>query len=105
MNTRGIQLGRGGIKRRAFLTGAGSVAIGLPFLESLQDRSAWAAESNPVFTLFVVGQNGVVNKNFFPSATGTLSRSAADSAYRTRGAPRAHGRAAGKPARAGDATR
>ncbi|MDF3070682.1 MAG: hypothetical protein K0R38_6283 [Polyangiaceae bacterium] len=61
------------MKRRAFLTGAGSVAIGLPFLESLQDRSAWAAETNPVFTLFIVGQNGVVNKNFFPSATGALS--------------------------------
>ncbi|RYZ01175.1 MAG: DUF1552 domain-containing protein [Myxococcales bacterium] len=61
------------MKRRAFLTGAGSVAIGLPFLESLQDRSAWAADGTPVFTLFIVAQNGVVNKNFFPSATGALS--------------------------------
>jgi hypothetical protein len=61
------------MKRRAFLRGAGSVAIGLPFLESLPDRSAWAAGSTPVFTLFVVAQNGVVNKNFFPSAAGALS--------------------------------
>ncbi len=62
-----------GLKRRAFLTGAGTVAIGLPFLESLQDRSAWAADTNPVFTLFIVAQNGVVNKNFFPSATGAIT--------------------------------
>lgn len=61
------------VSRRAFLTGAGTVAVGLPFLESLQSRSAWAAGSNPVFTLFVVAQNGVVNKNFFPSATGALT--------------------------------
>lgn len=66
-------MNRHGIKRRAFLTGAGSVAIGLPFLESLPSRSAWAAEGTPVFTLFIVGQNGVVGKNFFPSATGALS--------------------------------
>jgi hypothetical protein len=64
---------RRGINRRAFLTGAGGVAIGLPFLEGLPTRSAWAQDSPPVFTLFVVGQNGVVNKNFFPSATGALT--------------------------------
>jgi hypothetical protein len=61
------------VNRRAFLTGAGTVAIGLPFLEGLPSRSAWAADSAPVFTFFVVGQNGVVNKNFFPSATGALT--------------------------------
>ena len=31
------------INRRAFLRGAGTVAIGLPFLEGLPERSAWAA--------------------------------------------------------------
>ncbi|HWA75359.1 MAG TPA: DUF1552 domain-containing protein [Polyangiaceae bacterium] len=61
------------INRRAFLTGAGTVAIGLPFLEGLPSRSAWAADAAPVFTFFVVGQNGVVGKNFFPSATGALT--------------------------------
>ena len=61
------------INRRAFLTGAGTVAIGLPFLEGLPSRSAWAADSPPVFTFFIVAQNGQVNKNFFPSATGALT--------------------------------
>jgi len=68
---------RRGLNRRAFLTGAGTVAVGLPFLESLPDRSAWAANSPPVFTFFIVGQNGQVNKgamgqSFFPTATGPL---------------------------------
>jgi Protein of unknown function (DUF1552) len=66
-------MNRRGLNRRAFLRGAGTVAIGLPFLEGLPGRSAWAADSTPVFTLFVVGQNGVVGKNFFPSATGPLT--------------------------------
>ena len=61
------------INRRAFLTGAGSVAVGLPFLEGLPSRSAWAADAAPVFTFFVVAQNGVVGKNFFPSAPGALT--------------------------------
>jgi len=73
VNPKGNAMNRRFINRRAFLTGAGTVAIGLPFLEGLPGRSAWAADSAPVFTLFVVGQNGVVNKNFFPSATGALT--------------------------------
>ncbi|MES1175537.1 MAG: DUF1552 domain-containing protein [Myxococcales bacterium] len=64
---------RGVVNRRAFLRGAGAVAVGLPFLESLPERSAWAADSPPVFTFFIVAQNGQVNKNFFPSATGALT--------------------------------
>ena len=64
---------RRSINRRAFLTGAGTVAIGLPFLEGLPSRSAWAADSPPVFTFFVVAQNGQVNKSFFPAATGALT--------------------------------
>jgi Protein of unknown function (DUF1552) len=66
-------MNRRAINRRNFLRGAGTVAIGLPFLESLPTRSAWAADAPPVFTFFVVGQNGVVNKNFFPSAPGALT--------------------------------
>lgn len=61
------------VNRRAFLKGAGTVAIGLPFLEGLPERSAWAAGEQPVFTLLIVAQNGVVGKNFFPAATGALT--------------------------------
>lgn len=63
------------INRRAFLRGAGTVAIGLPFLEGLPERSAWAAGSPPVFTLLMVGSCGVVGKSFFPDATGALTTS------------------------------
>jgi hypothetical protein len=70
---KGNMMNRRGLNRRAFLTGAGTVAIGLPFLESMPGRSAWAADAAPVFTLFICAQNGVVNKNFFPSATGALT--------------------------------
>ena len=73
MNLKAHAMNRRSINRRAFLTGAGTVAIGLPFLESLPSRSAWAAGSAPVFTFFVVGQNGVVGKNFFPSSPGALT--------------------------------
>jgi len=60
------------VNRRAFLR-AGAVAIGLPFLEGLPDRSAWAADNAPVFSLFIVTACGVVGNKFFPSATGALS--------------------------------
>jgi len=63
------------VNRRAFLR-AGSVAIGLPFLEGLQERSAWAAGSPPTFAFFTVAACGVVAKNFFPAATGALTTSA-----------------------------
>jgi len=63
------------INRRAFLRGAGTVAIGLPFLEGLPERSAWAAGSAPVFTMFIVGSCGVVGKSFLPDATGALTTS------------------------------
>ncbi|MEO6599012.1 MAG: DUF1552 domain-containing protein [Polyangiaceae bacterium] len=60
------------VNRRAFLR-AGAVAIGLPFLEGLPARSAWAIDKPPVFSLFIVAANGVVQKRFFPSATGALT--------------------------------
>jgi hypothetical protein len=66
---------RNDINRRAFLRGAGTVAIGLPFLEGLPERSAWAAGAQPVFTFYMVGSCGVVGKSFFPSATGALTTS------------------------------
>ena len=73
MIAKGNFMNRRSINRRAFLTGAGTVAVGLPFLEGLPSRSAWAADSPPVFTFFIVAQNGQVNSNFFPSATGALT--------------------------------
>jgi hypothetical protein len=61
------------VNRRAFLYGAGSVAIGLPFLEGLPERSAWAAGSNPIFTFFMCAACGVEPKRFWPQSTGDLS--------------------------------
>jgi len=66
------------VNRRNFLKGAGTVAIGLPFLEGLPERSAWAASSPPVFSFFIVAQNGVVfsggsSNTFFPPAVGAIS--------------------------------
>jgi hypothetical protein len=60
------------VNRRAFLR-AGAVAIGLPFLEGLPERSAWAVDQPPVFCMFIVAANGVVPAKFFPSATGPLT--------------------------------
>jgi hypothetical protein len=59
------------INRRAFLR-AGAIAVGLPFLEGLPERSAWAADAPPVFSLFIVTACGVVGNRFFPDATGPL---------------------------------
>lgn len=60
--------------RRAFLRGAAGVTVALPFLESLPERSAWAATSPPVFGLFMCGVGGVVGSSFFPSAPGPLTQ-------------------------------
>ncbi len=61
------------INRRAFLRGAGTVAIGLPFLESMPSRSAWAASSEPVFGLYICHTCGIVADKFWPEATGALT--------------------------------
>jgi hypothetical protein len=63
------------VNRRAFLRGAGTVAIGLPFLEGLPARSAWAAGEEPTFALFIVAACGVVGSKFFPNSTGQLTTS------------------------------
>jgi hypothetical protein len=60
------------VNRRAFLYGAGGIAIGLPFLEGLPERSAWAQGAEPVFTFFMCAACGVEPKRFWP-ATGALS--------------------------------
>ena len=54
------------INRRAFLRGAGTVAIGLPFLEGLPERSAWAAELAAGVQLFIVAACGVVGEQVLP---------------------------------------
>jgi len=64
---------RKAINRRAFLYGAGTIAIGLPFLEGLPERSAWAANAQPIFTFFLCGACGVEPKRFWPGSTGALS--------------------------------
>ena len=64
---------RAAVNRRAFLYGAGGVALALPFLEGLPERSAWAAGAEPVFTFFICGACGVEPKRFWPSGTGDLS--------------------------------
>ncbi|MEP7052235.1 MAG: DUF1552 domain-containing protein [Pseudomonadota bacterium] len=64
---------RSRLNRRAFLRGTAGVALGLPFLESLPERSAWAAGSAPVFSLFICAVDGVVPANFFPNALGELT--------------------------------
>jgi hypothetical protein len=61
------------VNRRAFLYGAGGIAIGLPFLEGLPERSAWAAGNEPVFTFFICAACGVEPKRFWPSGTGELT--------------------------------
>ena len=61
------------VNRRAFLRGASAVAIGLPFLESLQSHSAWAQSGQPVFSLWICVANGIVGRDFHPSESGALS--------------------------------
>src|SRR5690606_34224713 len=64
---------RAKVNRRSFLRGAGGLALGLPFLESMPSRSAWAQSASPVFSMFIVQSCGVVANSFWPSATGPLT--------------------------------
>jgi hypothetical protein len=63
----------GVVNRRAFLRAAGGIAIGLPFLESMPERSAWAQGQAPVFGFMLVAACGVVGSKFFPTSTGALT--------------------------------
>ncbi len=63
---------RSRLNRRNFLRGAAGLSVGLPFLEALPERSAWAANATPVFSLFMVAANGVVPQTFFPGSEGAL---------------------------------
>lgn len=60
--------------RRAFLRGVAGASVALPFLESLPERSAWAASGpKPVFGFFLCAVGGVVRSQFLPAATGPLT--------------------------------
>ena len=61
------------INRRAFLRGTGGIAVALPFLASVKERSAWGQDEKPIFSFFIVAANGVVQSRFWPSAAGALS--------------------------------
>lgn len=78
------------VNRRAFLRGAAGVAIGLPFLEGLPERSAWAQSSPPVFSLFICAACGVVGNKFFPNATGPLTAASLMSAGKATSGLSAH---------------
>ena len=72
--------GRSHINRRAFLRGAGGVAIALPFLEGYLERSAFGAlPTTPVFAFFICTANGVVQsgggdpERFWPTALGAIT--------------------------------
>jgi len=58
--------------RRAVLRGLFGVSVGLPFLESLPERSAWAKDQKPVFSLFMCAVEGIVQKSFFPDELGVF---------------------------------
>lgn len=73
MTIKGGNHTRPGFNRRAFLRGAAGVTVGLPFLESLPERSAWAAGHAPVFSLFICAVDGVVPASFFPDELGELT--------------------------------
>jgi hypothetical protein len=61
------------LNRRAMLRGLFGASVGLPFLESLPERSAWAAGHNPVFSLFICAVEGIVPASFFPDQLGVLT--------------------------------
>ncbi len=81
------------LNRRTFLYGAGTTGLALPFLEGVPERSAFAAEDDPRFALFICTANGVVQgfvndpDRFWPSELGPLTTSSmeADSSERCTG--------------------
>jgi len=61
------------LNRRNFLRGAAGVTLALPFLEGMPERSAWAADAKPVFSLFICAVCGVVPERFFPATPGPIT--------------------------------
>lgn len=68
------------LNRRNFLRGAAGVTLALPFLEGMPERSAWAADAKPVFSLFICAVHGVVPERFFPPLGPITSESLAGKA-------------------------
>ena len=73
MNGARLDFPRRGSSRRNFLRGAAGLTLALPFLEGLPERSAWAADAKPVFSLFICAVGGVVPERFFPAAPGPIT--------------------------------
>lgn len=80
--------------RRAFLTGIGGVTVGLPILEALQPRKAWAqAAATPSYLAIICSANGVCQARsgeveaWWPTQVGALTTAAmtADKAARATG--------------------
>lgn len=67
------------LNRRNFLRAAGTVGVGLPFLEGMPERSAFAQGEVPRFAFFICTACGVVQKDgsdpekFWPTAEGALT--------------------------------
>lgn len=67
------------VNRRAFLRAAGTVGVGLPFLEGMPERSAFAQTETPRFAFYICTSCGVVQKSgndpekFWPTADGPLT--------------------------------
>jgi uncharacterized protein DUF1552 len=61
------------LTRRNFLRGTAGLTLALPFLEGMPERSAWAADAKPVFSLFICAVGGVVPEQFFPAAPGPIT--------------------------------
>jgi hypothetical protein len=59
------------------------VSVALPFLESLPERSAWAAGETPVFSLFICAVHGVLPSQFFPAEGPLTAESLADAGKAT----------------------
>jgi hypothetical protein len=80
----------GRVNRRAFLRGTAGVSLALPFLESIPERSAWAADKKPIFGLFLCAVEGVVPRLFFPDELGPLTRDGLAAARKATSALSAH---------------
>jgi hypothetical protein len=67
------------VNRRAFMRAAGTLGVGLPFLEGLPERSAFGQSESPVFGFFICTSCGVVQQSgsdperFWPTDAGPLT--------------------------------
>ncbi len=68
------------LSRRTLIRGVGGVAIGLPFLEAMRPRHAWAAGPNPKRFIAWYSANGQMPAYWYP--TGTLSNFTLNTAHK-----------------------